>query len=75
MADISLPALQTAISKIKANFPSHSGRLEHIRCDVSKEADVAAMVSHLDSWGGVVSALLHTVVLAIYYCAAVLLLR
>lgn len=55
MADISLPALETALSKIHAVQSSHSGRLDHIRCDVSKEADVAAMVSHVDSWGGVVS--------------------
>ena len=55
MADISVPALETATSKIKGIIPSHTGRLEHIRCDVSKETDVAAMVSHVDSWGGVVS--------------------
>lgn len=52
MADISEPALAKAISKVKETIPHHS-RLETIKCDVSKEADVAAMVSHLDSWGGV----------------------
>ena len=55
MADISIPALETAMSKIKTVLPSYTGRLEHIRCDVSKESDVSAMVLHLDSWGGVVS--------------------
>lgn len=55
MADISLPGLEGARSKISAIQPSHPGLLEHIRCDVSRESDVAAMVSHLDSWGGVVS--------------------
>ena len=54
MADISVPALETAHSKISAIQPDHSGRLENFRSDVSKEADVAAMVSHVDSWGGVV---------------------
>jgi len=52
MADISEPALAKAISKVKETIPNHP-RLETIKCDVSKEADVAAMVSHLDSWGGV----------------------
>ena len=52
MADISEPALAKGISKVQEIVPNHS-RLETIKCDVSKEADVAAMVSHLDSWGGV----------------------
>ena len=52
MADISEPALDKAVAKIKEVLPYH-GKLETIKCDVSKEADVAAMVSHQDSWGGV----------------------
>ena len=52
MADISEPAMSKAIEKIKEILPTHS-KLETIKCDVSKESDVAAMVSHLDSWGGV----------------------
>ena len=52
MADISEDALSKATSKIKDMFSGHP-RLETIKCDVSKEAEVAAMVSHLDSWGGV----------------------
>ncbi len=55
MADISIPALEAAITKINNIIPHHTGQLDHIRCDVSKEADVAAMVAHVDSWGGVVS--------------------
>lgn len=55
MADISVPALETARSKISKIQPNHTGRLEHLRCDVSKEADVAALVSHVDDWGGLVS--------------------
>ncbi|KAL9033347.1 MAG: hypothetical protein Q9214_007560, partial [Letrouitia sp. 1 TL-2023] len=53
MADISEPALATAISKVKSILPSPLPRLETIKCDVSKESDVSSMVSHLDSWGGV----------------------
>lgn len=52
MADISEPALARAVSKFKEVVPHHS-RLETIKCDVTKEAEVAAMVSHVDSWGGV----------------------
>ena len=52
MADISEAALERAIAKVLEIQPP-SGRLETIKCDVSKEPDVAAMVAHLDSWGGV----------------------
>jgi NAD(P)-dependent dehydrogenase (short-subunit alcohol dehydrogenase family) len=37
---------------VKDILPEH-GRLETIRCDVSKEADVEAMIAQVDSWGGV----------------------
>ncbi|KAJ5889130.1 hypothetical protein N7504_009940 [Penicillium tannophilum] len=52
MADISEPALAKAIAKVKEVVPN-APRLETIRCDVSKEADVQAMVEAQDSWGGV----------------------
>ena len=52
MADISEPALSKAVTKINEILPNHA-KLETIKCDVSKESDVAAMVSHVDSWGGV----------------------
>lgn len=52
MADISEPALAKAIAKVKEVVPG-AARLETIRCDVSKEADVQAMVESQDSWGGV----------------------
>lgn len=55
MGDISISALEAAIAKLNTIIPSHTGRLDHIKCDVSKESDVAAMVAHVDSWGGVVS--------------------
>ena len=53
MSDISGPALDKGIAKVKELFPDAPGKLEKIICDVSKESDVAAMVEHLDSWGGV----------------------
>lgn len=52
MADISEPALAVALSKVDRILPVHP-RIEIMRCDVSRESDVAAMVDHLDSWGGV----------------------
>ncbi|KAK4982446.1 hypothetical protein LTR50_007737 [Elasticomyces elasticus] len=52
MADISAPALKRAITKARELTPNAPGRLETIVCDVSKEADVAKMVEHVDSWGG-----------------------
>lgn len=52
MADISEPALAKALAKVKEVVPS-SPRVETIRCDVSKESDVQAMVETQDSWGGV----------------------
>ena len=53
MADISEPALEKALAKVKEILPSLNSRLEIIKCDVSSESDVQNMVSHLDSWGGV----------------------
>ena len=52
MADISEPALATAVQKVHSILPNPP-RLETVKCDVSKEADVEAMVKHVDSWGGV----------------------
>lgn len=52
MADISEPALATALAKVHTILPDPP-RLETIKCDVSKESDVEAMVKHVDSWGGV----------------------
>ena len=53
MADISAPALEKAIAKVRETHPNLSTRLETIICDVSKEASVASAVEHVDSWGGV----------------------
>ena len=52
MSDISGPALDKGIAKVKEVVPNMAGKLEKIICDVSKESDVAAMVESLDSWGG-----------------------
>jgi len=51
MADISEPDLQAAIAKVKEAVP-HAAGLQAIKCDVSRESDVQAMVEELDSWGG-----------------------
>ncbi|KAL2373210.1 glucose 1-dehydrogenase [Blastomyces gilchristii SLH14081] len=51
MADISEPALEKALAKVKQLVPN-AVKLETIKCDVSKEADVKAMVEAQDSWGG-----------------------
>lgn len=52
MADISEPALATALAKVDEILPNHP-RIQTCKCDVSKESEVAAMVGCLDSWGGV----------------------
>lgn len=53
LCDISEPALAKAVTKAKDMAPHVSGRIDTTRCDVSKEADVAAVVAKLDEWGGV----------------------
>ncbi|RMZ86052.1 hypothetical protein DV737_g141, partial [Chaetothyriales sp. CBS 132003] len=52
MADISIPALEAAKEKIASIVPNHP-RLETIKCDVSKEADVAKAVESQDQHGGI----------------------
>lgn len=51
MADISEPALEKALAKVKEVVP-HAPRVETIKCDVSKEADIQHMIESQDSWGG-----------------------
>ncbi|KAM5443213.1 hypothetical protein MferCBS31731_001530 [Microsporum ferrugineum] len=51
MADISEPALEAALAKVKKVAPAGS-KVETVKCDVSKEADVKTMIDSLDSWGG-----------------------
>ncbi|GAB7352606.1 hypothetical protein MBLNU459_g2985t1 [Dothideomycetes sp. NU459] len=52
MADISGAALEKGIAKVKEIVPNMQGKLETTICDVSKEADIKAMIDHLDAWGG-----------------------
>ncbi|KAI5284059.1 hypothetical protein KEM52_003105, partial [Ascosphaera acerosa] len=52
MADISAPALEKAVARVRQAAPD-ARRVEGITCDVSKEADVKSMVDAQDSWGGV----------------------
>ncbi|KAF2458355.1 short chain dehydrogenase [Lineolata rhizophorae] len=53
MADISGPALDKGIAKVRELVPSAPGQLATCICDVSKESDVAALVAQADGWGGV----------------------
>jgi NAD(P)-dependent dehydrogenase (short-subunit alcohol dehydrogenase family) len=52
LSDISGPALEKALAKVKEVVPS-AKHLDARITDVSKEADVQAMIEHVDSWGGV----------------------
>ncbi|KAN0067152.1 hypothetical protein V8E54_014799 [Elaphomyces granulatus] len=51
MADISSLSLERALAKVKELVPN-ALRVEAIRCDISKESEVQAMVESQDSWGG-----------------------
>ncbi|PSN69115.1 NAD(P)-binding protein [Corynespora cassiicola Philippines] len=51
LSDISAPALEKAVAKVKEVVPE-AKKVESRVTDVSKEADVQAMVEHVDSWGG-----------------------
>jgi len=53
MCDISEPALAKARETAHSMAPYVSGRIDTVKCDVSKEADVQAAVERLDEWGGV----------------------
>lgn len=53
MADISGPALEKGLAKVKEIVPDMAGKIEVKTCDVSKESDVQAMVEFVDAWGGV----------------------
>ncbi|RDA88347.1 hypothetical protein CP532_5634 [Ophiocordyceps camponoti-leonardi (nom. inval.)] len=51
LADISGPALEKALAKVKQLVPS-AARVEVKECDVTKESQVQALVEALDPWGG-----------------------
>jgi NAD(P)-dependent dehydrogenase (short-subunit alcohol dehydrogenase family) len=52
MSDISEPALAKALAKVKRIVPD-APRLSTMKCDVSKEADVQAMIESQDEHGGI----------------------
>ena len=52
MADVNGDGLATALSKVKEVAGEITGKAETFVCDVSKEAQVEAMVKHVDAWGG-----------------------
>ena len=52
MADISEAALEKALAKAKEVVPEAVGQVKTAKCDVSKEADVKALVDSVDEWGG-----------------------
>lgn len=52
MTDISAPALEKAVARVKQIVPDLVGKLETRTCDVSSESSVQAAVEHVDSWGG-----------------------
>ena len=52
MTDISEPALEKAVAKAKDKASGMVGKVATMKCDVSKESDVEAIVNRLDEWGG-----------------------
>lgn len=52
MTDISEPALEKALTKAKEMAPNAVGKVETAKVDVSKEAEIQAVVEKLDAWGG-----------------------
>ena len=52
MADISEPALEKALAKVKELVPNHP-RIETVKCDVTKESDVQAAIESQDKHGGI----------------------
>ena len=52
MADISGPALEKALAKVKEIVPE-SRRIQTITCDVSKESDIKFMIESQDQYGGI----------------------
>ena len=53
MVDISGPALEKGLARVKKVVPSAEGKLDIKTCDVSKESAVKAVVDYVEPWGGV----------------------
>lgn len=52
LADISEQALEKALAKAKEVVPDAIGQVKTAKCDVSKEAEIEALVNSVDEWGG-----------------------
>ena len=53
MSDISESALAKGLAKVQAIIPHAAGRVHTMRCDVSKESEVQALVESQDPYGGI----------------------
>jgi NADP-dependent 3-hydroxy acid dehydrogenase YdfG len=53
MTDISESGLLKAMAKAKEMAPQMTGQVDFMKCDVTKETDVMAVVERVDEWGGV----------------------
>lgn len=53
MTDISESGLFKAMAKAKELSPHMTGKVDMMKCDVTKETDVMAVVERVDEWGGV----------------------
>ena len=53
MTDISESGLSKAMAKAKELSPHMTGTVDTMKCDVTKETDVMAVVERVDEWGGV----------------------
>lgn len=52
MLDVSEPALAKATEKLATLLPSHPGKLETRKVDVTDEKSVASAIEYVDTWGG-----------------------
>ncbi|KAL2821197.1 hypothetical protein BJX63DRAFT_427870 [Aspergillus granulosus] len=53
MTDISGPGLERALAKVKTVVPNHTGKVQTLVVDVSKEHEVEAAIAQIDPWGGI----------------------
>ncbi len=53
MTDITEPGLHKAMAKAKDMAPYMTGDVDIMKCDVTKETEVKAIVDRVDEWGGV----------------------
>ena len=53
MTDISESGLHKAMAKARDMAPERTGHVDIMKCDVTKETDIMAVVERVDEWGGV----------------------